>query len=129
MEECLFGEEDTDKIKMSFMKFYEIVEHLRIKEKAHTFLSNELPEVDLSLIDIYLHNELNIYSEVKLVNYEELPEDIRSEIVIEFQGVKLVNLCLAMSLQEMVEEYSKLVPPLSSEKIATNIIEYIIKDA
>ena len=107
------------------MKLLELIRNLKSIKQANELIAKELPGVEYDLIDLYAINSLNVDSDIRFFNVEEIPNDL----VIKVDGINYVNLFPLNLIQEMVEEYSNLREIFSDEEIAKRILEYRLKDA
>lgn len=107
------------------MKLIELVDRLKTLDNAKAFIANELPNVEVDQVDIYLKESLDINAEVRFFDAETIP----NTFLLELDGIKYVNLFPFYMLQEMVEDHTKLSDKLSDAEIAKRILDYRIKDA
>lgn len=108
------------------MNLAELVEHVRQRESWPELLDKDMAGVDIDQIDIYLRSKLDVESEVKFFDTEEIPNEL--EIVID--GVSYVNLFPMTMLREMINDYlERSGSSLSNMDIARKLISYRIVDA
>ena len=81
------------------------------------------PDLDIELADVYLEKELNIYSNIRFFNAEE----IEGKLEMEIEGKKYINLFPLDLLKEIYEDYANLVE--TDLEIANSIMSYRVKDA
>lgn len=105
------------------MNLLNFIKYLRNPSEIEKVILEEVPELDIDYADIYLEEELSIYSKMYFFNAEE----IKGEIEMNYEGKKLINLFPLYYLEEIFDEFS------TNEKeditIATKILNFRIKDA
>ena len=107
------------------MKLVELVKHLKSVEEAERFVSRELANVELYGVGIYMKDNLDIDSDVKLFDEELLSGYIK----IESNGIQYENLLPFNMAQEMVEAYMNLEGQMTDLEIAKALLSYSINDA
>ncbi len=108
------------------MKLIEAIEYLKTTSGTEDLLSNELPDTEIDLADVYLRDTLDSDSEIKIFNAEEIPNLLE----IEIEGIKYINLFPLNVLQEMVMEYfDKFNHQLTNKEIVLKLLDYRNKDA
>ncbi len=107
------------------MKLIELVQHLENLNEAELLLSKEFPDVEFDLVELYMNPNINIDSNIKFVNIDEVPDDTH----IELEGIQYVDFLPLHLVQEMVEEYKKSSEKYSDHDIAIKILNYRINDA
>ncbi|PQJ78759.1 hypothetical protein [Polaribacter porphyrae] len=105
------------------MNLIEFVEYLKKPSEIEGVIIESNPDLDIDYADIYLENELNIYSEMYFLNAEE----ISGGLEILYEKKRLINLFLLFHLQEMFEEFN--LKGKNNIEIAKDILDFRIKDA
>ena len=103
---------------MILKEFIPIVQDL---EKLMTFLNQNLPNVDLEYIEIYMKDKISAESELYFFDCDEIPENIE----IEINNQKYINLFPLFMLQDFVEEF----PKKNIDELSNVIISYRLNDA
>lgn len=107
------------------MNLVDFVTLLRNPADANDRFAADLPGIDADQIDVYLRSELDLGSEVKLFDAENIP----SRLEIEISNIKYVNLFPLAMLREIVDDYLERDSKLESREIARRLIDYRINDA
>ncbi|PQV47453.1 hypothetical protein CLV33_107242 [Jejuia pallidilutea] len=105
------------------MNLVEFIFYLKNPSKIEEFVTNENQEIDIDYADIYLENELSIYSKLFFFDAEQ----IDGKLEIEFNGKKYVNLFPLDYLLDIFTEFN--VSGDSDLEIANKILNYRINDA
>lgn len=107
------------------MKLIEIVNDLKNINQTLELINKKLPDVEYDLVDLYLEDNLDMYSEVHFLNAEEIPNDI----LIEINGKKLINLFPLNLTQEIISGYYNSNKNFTNQELSQKLLEYRIKDA
>lgn len=107
---------------MILKEFIPIIKDL---ENLLKFFNQNLPNVDLEYIEIYMKDEISAESELYFFDCDEIPEKIE----IEINNQKYINLFPLYMLQDVVEEFLLELPKLNNEELVNKIINYRLYDA
>ncbi len=105
------------------MNLLEFIPYLNDLSRMESVILEEKPDLDIELADIYLEEELSVYSKMQFFNAEE----IEGKLEMEYEGKKYINLFPLHLLLEIFEDLSN--PERTDSKIAEEIMNYRIKDA
>ena len=105
------------------MNLLEFISYLKKPSKIEKIVLEQEPDLDIELADIYLEQELSIYSKMRFFNAEE----IEGKLEMEYEGNKYINLFPLDLLIEIYEDYANTEE--TDLEIAERIMSYRIKDA
>jgi hypothetical protein len=86
------------------MKLIDLIEALRSPETATRLAEKELPGIEYNCVDTYMENEIDLESEIRFFDGENIPPP---GMYIQVDGIKYVNLFPLTMAQDMVEDFEK----------------------
>lgn len=105
------------------MNLLEFIPYLKNPSEIEKIVLEQEPDLDIELADIYLEQELNIYSKLRFLNAEE----INGKLEMVYKGKKYINLFPLDFLIEIYDDYANTGG--TNLEIADRIMSYRIKDA
>ena len=106
------------------MKLTDLIEQIN-RGNTEQFLQKNSIDVEYDLIDIYAKEKLDIDSEIKFFNAEEIP----NEIFIEIGGTNYQNVCPLNMLEDIINDFKTQEPKIDSFELTNKVLDYLEKDA
>ncbi|MEC5142138.1 hypothetical protein [Chitinophaga sp. 212800010-3] len=108
------------------MNIVSFIDQLKSVALTEQFIAQELPGVDLGLIEIYMRERVALDSEIMLFD----AESISNELIMEIDGIKYENFFPLFEAREMVEAYvTEYNNKLNNLDIAKRMLDYWYQDA